>query len=416
TSSFRVSHTMLLEVLDRPGDGRAALAALLEDNYETPTARARHVARAGEIERALFDAGVVEELEEPDEQGRTIRVTVDLQAEFALNQPLAPFALAALDLLDPEAETHALDVVSVVEAVLEDPRPVISAQISKAKGEAVAQMKAAGMEYEERMVELEAITHPKPLAELLEPMFDVYRERHPWVADHPLRPKSVARDLYERAMDFGDLVRFYELARSEGTVLRYLTDVYKTLLRTVPVEAKTDELWDIIEWLGELVRQVDSSLLDEWAALRDPTEVPVEAPLDAAPPPVTANRRAFTVLVRNALFQRVELIAHRRWHELDVLDADDGWTADRWFAAMAPYFEEHDTLGIGADARNPALLQVTERADTWDVRQVIDDPGGEHAWSITAIVDLRASDAAGTAVVRVTGVGETGVEPARPGT
>jgi hypothetical protein len=247
-------------------------------------------------------------------------------------------------------------------------------------------------------------------------MFDVYRERHPWVADHPLRPKSVARDLYERAMDFGDLVRFYELARSEGTVLRYLTDVYKTLLRTVPVEAKTDELWDIIEWLGELVRQVDSSLLDEWAALRDPTEVPVEAPLDAAPPPVTANRRAFTVLVRNALFQRVELIAHRRWHELDVLDADDGWTADRWFAAMAPYFEEHDTLGIGADARNPALLQVTERADTWDVRQVIDDPGGEHAWSITAIVDLRASDAAGTAVVRVTGVGETGVEPARPGT
>jgi len=408
TSSFQVTHAMLLNVLDRPGDGRAALARLLADGYETEANQARHVERAGEIERALVGAGVVEELAEPDEQGRTVRVTIDLQAEFALNQPLSPFALAAFDLLDPESETHALDVVSVVEAVLEDPRPVIAAQVNKAKGEAVAQMKAAGMEYEERMAELEKIAHPQPLVELLDPMFEVYRQSHPWVADFPLRPKSLARDLYERAMDFSEYVRFYQLARSEGTVLRYLTDAYKTLLRTVPMDAKTDELWDLIEWLGELVRQVDSSLLDEWEELRNPADVPVEAPLDAAPRPVTANRRAFMVLVRNAMFQRVELVAHRRWHELDALDAEGGWTAERWFEAMTPFFAEHDTLGIGPDARNPSWLQITEKPDTWTVRQVLDDPAGEHAWSITAEVDLRASDEAGTAVVRITGVGETG--------
>ena len=411
TSSFQVTHSMLINVLDRPGDGRAALARLLEDNYETDANRLRHVERAGEIERALLEAGVVEELAAPDDRNRTVRVTIDLQAEFALNQPLSPFALAAFDLLDRESETYALDMLSIVEAVLDDPRQIIAAQVSKAKGEAVAQMKAAGMEYEERMAELEKISHPKPLVELLDPMFEVYRQSHPWVADFPLQPKSVARDLFERAMDFSDYVRFYNLARSEGTVLRYLTDAYKTLFRTIPEEAKTEELLDITEWLGELVRQVDSSLLDEWEELRNPANpLPTETPLDTRPPPVTANRRAFLVLVRNALFQRVELIALRRWHELEILDGEDGWTGERYFAAMAPYFETYETIGIGADARNPSWLQIDEQPDRWLVRQIIDDPDDDHAWSITAEVDLVASNEEGTAVVRITSVGETAVD------
>ncbi len=166
-------------MLDRAGDGRAALQHLLTDNYDTEANQARHLVRAAEIERALLDGGVVEELAEPDERGRTVRVTVDLQADFALNQPLAPFALAALDLLDPESPTWALDVVSVIESVLEDPRPVLASQTFKARGEAVARMKADGLDYDQRMAELETVTHPRPLAELLEPMFDVYRGNHP---------------------------------------------------------------------------------------------------------------------------------------------------------------------------------------------------------------------------------------------
>jgi len=434
-SSFAVSHGMLLNLLDRPGDGRAALDRLLDTNYETDANKAKHRERAAAIEAALRDAGVIEDLDAPDEQGRTVRVTIDLQAEFALDQPLAPFALAALDLLDPESPTWPLDVVSVVEAVLEDPRPVVVAQRDKAKGEALAQMKADGLEYEERMAELEKIEHPQPLADLLVPMFDVYRQAHPWVAEHPLRPKSVARDLYERAMGFADYVRHYGVARAEGTVLRYLSDVYKALVRTVPMDRKTDELWDVIEWLGELVRQVDSSLLDEWEALQHPgasdgAAVPGSAtggtgvgagvgvgvggvggdgPIERAPRPVTENRRAFTVLVRNALFRRVELAARRDWDALGDLDGDDGWTAARWREALAPYFAEFDGIGVGPDARNPAMLAIDEASTPgrWLLRQSLDDPAGDRAWSIRAEIDLPASDEAGEPVVHVTAVSET---------
>jgi len=409
TSSFSVSHAMLLNVLDRPGDGRAALHRLLTDNFETEKNRQAHLDRAAEIEVALVDGGVVEILDEPDERGRRVRVMIDLQADFALNQPLAPFALAAFDLLDPDDPNFALDVVSVIESVLEDPRQVISAQINKAKGDAVNQMKADGLEYEERMAELESVTHPKPLADLLEPMFDTYRDGHPWVADHPLSPKSVVRDMYERAMGFGDYVRYYQLARSEGTVLRYLTDAYKTLVKTVPEDLKTDELLDLTEWLGELVRQVDSSLLDEWEELRNPTADaprPTEVPLDAAPPPVTANRRAFTVLVRNALFRRVELAARQYWQPLADLD-EDGWDAEQWKAAFVPYFAEHPSIGIGPDARNPAMVLIDEQPGVWRVAQILDDPAGERAWRIRADIDLAASDAAGEPVLHLTAVTET---------
>ncbi|NLD76750.1 MAG: DUF3516 domain-containing protein [Acidimicrobiales bacterium] len=411
TSSMSVSHSMLLNVLDRPGDGRAALQRLLTDNHETETNQKRLVDRAAEIERALIDGGVVEELDEPDDRGRTVRVTVDLQADFALNQPLSPFAVAALDLLDPESPTWALDVVSVIESVLEDPRPVIAAQINKAKGEAVARMKMEGLDYDQRMAELENISHPKPLVDLLEPMYEVYRQSHPWVADHPLRPKSVVREMFERAMGFSDYVRHHQIARSEGTLLRYLTDAYRTLVKTVPEDTKSEELIDVTEWLGELVRQVDSSLLDEWEALAHPDDDAAVAAfaedvLEHSPPPLTANRRAFSVLVRNAMFQRVELAARRQWEELGVLDGDDGWTTQRWFDAFQPFFDEYGEIVVDGDARNPALLTVIERDQEWQVRQVVLDPAGDLGWAVTATVDLRRSDEEGEVVLRIESVGE----------
>ncbi|AUS80931.1 DUF3516 domain-containing protein [Actinoalloteichus sp. AHMU CJ021] len=405
-SSFQVSHSMLLNVIDRPGDAFAAMRKLLEDNHEDRRRQLRHIRRAIAIYRALLAAGVVERLDEPDEHGRRVRLTVDLQFDFALNQPLSPFALAAIELLDREAPGYAVDVVSVIEATLDDPRQVLSAQQFKARGEVVAELKAEGVEYEQRMELLEEVTHPKPLAELLDAAFTTYRRGHPWVADHELSPKSVARDMYERGMDFADYVAFYGLARSEGLVLRYLADVYKALRQTVPEDAKTEELNDFVEWLGELVRQVDSSLLDEWERLVNPVEVgEAAAPVvEHTAPPVTANRRAFRVLVRNALFRRVELAARRRYHELGELDGGAGWTAEAWRDALEPYFEEHDEIGTGPDARGPALLVITEEPGRWLVRQIFDDPAGDHDWGISAEVDLAASDEEGTAVLTVTSV------------
>jgi hypothetical protein len=405
TSSFTVSHAMLLNVISRPGDAFKAMRHLLTDNDEDQAARRRHISRAIAIYRALLAGGVVERLEEPDDEGRSVRLTVDLQYDFALNQPLSPLALAAIELLDRESPAYPLDVLSVIEATLDDPRQVLAAQLFKARGLAVEEMKAAGIEYEERMDLLGSVTYPRPLDELLQAAYNIYRRGHPWVADHQLAPKSVARDMFERAMTFVEYVGFYGLTRSEGLVLRYLADAYKALRQTVPEDARTEDLTDLIEWLGELVRQVDSSLIDEWERLRNPA-AETAAPVDDRPPAVTGNPRAFRVLVRNALFRRVELAALRRYAELGTLDADAGWDAGAWAGALEPYFAEHDEIGTGPDARGPAMLIIDAQPDRWTVRQIFDDPAGDHDWGISAQIDLRASDEAGAAVLTVTEVGQ----------
>ncbi|AIJ20917.1 DEAD/DEAH box helicase domain-containing protein [Amycolatopsis methanolica 239] len=405
TSSFQVSHAMLLNVISRPGNAFEHMRHLLEDNHEDRPSQRKHIRRAIAIYRALVAAGVVERLSEPDSTGRIVRLTMDLQLDFALNQPLSPFALAAIELLDTESPTYALDVVSVIESTVENPRPVLSQQQFKARGEAVAALKAEGVEYEERMALLDEVTYPKPLEELLEAAYETYRRGHPWVADYELKPKSVVRDMYERAMNFVEYINFYSLARSEGLVLRYLADTYDALRRTVPDEAKTEPLEDLIAWLGEMVRQVDSSLLDEWEALRHPGEEPLPAErLPEKPPPVTGNERAFRVLVRNQMFRRVELAARRAYAELGELDAASGWNDIEWEAALEAYYEQHDRIETGADARGPAMLIIEKEPEVWRVRQIFDDPEGDHDWGISAEVDLPASDEAGAAVLRVTAV------------
>ncbi len=418
-SRFQVTHAMLLAVIARPGDAFAAMRRLLTDNHEPRAAQRRHIHHAIAIYRSLLDAGVVEKLEIPDETGRRVRLTVDLQQDFALNQALSTFALAAFDLLDPLSPTFALDVLSVVESTLDDPRQILAAQENKARGEAVAEMKAAGVEYEERMERLAEISYPKPLAELLEHAYGLYRRAHPWIADHPVSPKSVVREMYEQAMTFSDYVASYELARVEGIVLRYLADAYKTLRHTVPDTTKSEDLHDLIEWLGEIVRQVDSSLVDEWEALRNPAAAADLNQDDDAPPPVTLNPRAFRVLVRNALFRRIELAAKDDVDALAALDAEDAeglaptdewdgpWDGDDWDEALGGYYDEHAEILTGPDARGPKLLFIEEGAENsnrdkvWKVRQIVDDPAGNRDWVLRAEVDLAASDAAGRAVLRV---------------
>lgn len=395
-SRFSVSNAMLLNVIARPGNCFVAMRHLLEDNHEARPAQRKHILRAITLYRGLVSAGIVEQLPVPDADGRHARLTMDLQPDFALNQPLSPFALATFELLDTESPTHALDVVSIIESTLDDPRQILMAQQHAARGEAVSAMKADGIEYEERMELLEEVTWPKPLSELLVPAFEIYRGGHPWLNEVALSPKSVVRDMIERAMTFAELISHYGLTRSEGLVLRYLADAYRALRQTVPPEARTEEVQDITEWLGELVRQVDSSLLDEWENLTDPGEEPESKPEaygGDAPRPISANPRAFRILVRNAMFKRIELAASRRWNDLD--DLDDG---PDWESELQPYFDEYGDIGTGPSARGPALFELSVGREQTSVRQTIEDPAGDHGWSVDAVVDLDESNALGEIV------------------
>ncbi|WP_036549532.1 DEAD/DEAH box helicase [Nocardia seriolae] len=396
-SRFNVTNAMLLNVIARKGNCFYAMRHLLEQNHEPRAAQRKHILKAIRLYRALRDAGVVQQLDEPDRYGRHARLMVDLQRDFALDQPLSPFALTALELLDKESPTYTLDVISLIEATLEDPRQLLMAQQHKARGVAVAEMKADRIEYEERMELLEEVTWPKPLAaELIEPAFETYKAGHPWVSEFEPSPKSVVREMVERSMTFAELVSGYELARSEGVVLRYLADAYRALRRTVPEQARTEELDDITEWLGELIRQVDSSLLDEWEQLTNPGAESDEQQVAFGAEtvrPITANERAFRVLVRNAMFRRVDLAALRHWDALAEMGDELDWETE-----LGPYFDEYGTIGTGPTARGPQLFRVEQRPGFWDVRQVLDDPNGDHGWSIDAIVDLAESDAAGEVV------------------
>jgi superfamily II RNA helicase len=394
TSHLRVSAAMLLNVAARGGDFFGHMRELLTDNHE-PRARQRAMVRqAIKLFRSLEHGGVLERVE-----AGGVRLTVELQPDFALDQPLALLAIAAMELLDPADPAYPLDVLSVLEATLDDPRQVLSAQRKKARGDAVAEMKADGLDYDERMALLEDVTYPRPLEEVLEHAYETYRQTHPWVIDHELKPKSVARDLYERAMTFNEYVGFYGLGRSEGLVLRTLADAYKALRRTVPEPLRTDELEDLTEWLGELVRQVDSSLLDEWTEM---TSGGGAVPVEVAPA-VTRNERAFRALVRNAVWRRVQLLALRRTDLLRQLDPDVDWDVD-WDAALEAYAAEHGEVETGPDARGPTFF----RLDGAKVIQVIKDPDGDHDWALHATVDLAASEETGEAVVHVTSLSPLG--------
>ncbi len=393
-SSFGINHQMVMSVLDRPGDGCADLRHLLTNNHEPRRRQRAHIKRSIAIYRSLVDADLLEFPDEPDEFGRRVRVNFDLQDEFALHQPLSLWAIEAIEQLDHRrAEPdHALDVLTVIESILENPGVIIAAQVNKAKDELMAEMKTSGVEYEERMERLVEVEPPKPNKEWLYESFDAFRVNHPWVGSDNVRPKSVVRELFETAMTFGEYVTHYGLKRSEGVVLRYLSDVYSALGQNIPEDFKTDELDDIVEWLGAVVRQVDSSLIDEWERLTsgDPL-APAEEIRPEVDLPITANQRVFRVMVRNEAFRIVQLLARRRTFEL----------GEHVTEAMAGYWEEHDELLTGPDARSPERFSFDGSA----VVQTLQDPEDHDEWVLRSTIDVEQSNELGKAVF-----GEVSVE------
>lgn len=458
-SHFEMTHSTVLNVLGGAADAGRDPAEHLVDlalhNDDQPLPANPHIRHLADIYTSLLQAGVVEHLSSARAQElgvSRLQLVADLPDDFALNQPLSPFALAAFELLDPDSPTFALDVISIVEAVLEDPRPLLYAQENQAKAAAVASMKAQGMEYDERMAALEEISWPKPLEELLSPAFSVYARSNPWVGDLELSPKSVIREMIENAMTFTELISRYDVGRSEGVILRYLSDAYRMMRQVIPEEIMTEELESMISWLADLIRSVDSSLLDEWEAMMNgeelaeaeggPSAVGAERAFGADESGVvafTANRHAFRNAVRRALFNFVELMSRDDVDGLErataqAADADGlfaeaaPWTGDDWDHALERYWAEHDWIDINQGARSQALCALEEQisgediltlmpfsardnvnqrsrfealaqavdeapaGSVWLATQTITDPEGNMDWHIAALVDLAASD------------------------
>lgn len=414
-SRFAVSHGMLLNVLSRRGDGCRAMRRLVGDSHESAAAKRAHRRRGWQLFRALVARGVVEIVPRtPD--GSRVRVNVELQDDFSMDQALSLYLIEAIPLLDADAdaETRALDVLTLVESVLENPGAILRRQLDKLKAEAVAEMKAAGLDYDERMEKLEQLEHPKPLADFVYATFNDFADRHPWVGEENVRPKSVAREMFETYLSFSDYVREYGLEPMEGLLLRHLSSVCKVLRQTVPDGMKTDEVVEMEIYLQDLVRRVDSSLLEEWERMRDAGFRPADAPEPAVPGrgepvDVTRDARAFTAAVRARVFALL-----RAWSigddeaALDVLDTarggDDGaWTAERLARAREAFAAENGGLRLDPEGRNRRHTHTRPSDDgaSWRVEQMLVDTEGHNDWVAEIEVDLAASRAAAEPVLRL---------------
>ncbi len=394
-SSFRVNHQMILSLLDRPGDGCGAVKHLLTNNHEPDRRRRKHIKRSIAIYRSLLDAELLERLDEPDDQGRMIRVMLDLQDEFALHQPLSLWAVEAVGQVSDDDPERGLSVLSIIESILDSPGAIIHAQLNKAKDELMAEMKANGVEYEERMERLEKVEPPKPNKEWIYDSFDNFRGGHPWLVDENVKPKGIARDAYERALTFREYIEFYKLKQTEGVLLRYLSDVYKAMVQNIPEEDKDDELLDVMAWLGELVRQVDSSLIDEWDNLAGVGDSSAEiAQENERKRRITENNRAFAVMVRNELFSWVKQLARRKTSGF-ALPEDEQTSFEESFTN---YWDEFDSIDDGPAARSSELFSYDNK--TGFATQTLLDPDDSGSWQIQMSVDIEASNEQGKVVVQ----------------
>ncbi len=468
-SRFHLTHGMVLDLLQRdsehaggaprprppspPGPGGDVGAAtpaqagrnfrsirdLIARCHEEEGVKVRLRKHAAALVRSLYRAGIVDLAREgPEGEGGFSRVVLSqgLQWDFSLHQALSLFAVAALEGLDRASPTYALDAVTIVESILEDPVIVLRKQADRAKGKLIQELKEEGVPYEERMAKLEEVTYPKPLADFLFGTFAGFREQHPWAAGLDPRPKSIGREMIETFAGFGDYVRSYGLERSEGVLLRYLSQLYKALEQTVPEAAKTEELWDALGFFRSIVGETDASLLEEWESLRHPERLLEEAVRPEMPKraawleELLSNSRVFAARVRAEMHLLVRALARKEWEEAAELVYPTGeagpegeagaagdagavepraarlWDAERFEASLAPFLAEHAELLAGPEARRHEWTNLRPNGPRrWEVTQTLLDPEGDHDWAVFAEIDLRDDGASDGPILRLRSIG-----------
>jgi superfamily II RNA helicase len=408
-SRFQITHGLLLNVLERPDGGCKAMVRLVRDCHDTPHQKREHRKHGLLLYHSLLDAKVIEFVDREDGTGKRLQVHADLQEDFSLNHALSLYLLDTITLLDRESPEYPLQLLSLVESILENPDLVLMKQLDRLKTEKIAELKAAGVEYDERMAELEKLEYPKPHREFIYGTFDSFSAKHPWVGHENIRPKSVAREMYETFMSFAEYVKEYDLQRAEGLVLRYLSEVYKALVQTVPDPAKDEGVHEIITYLGAIVRQVDSSLLDEWERMKDPTAVLAPRAERAAPEAwdVTRDPKAFTVLIRNEMYQLLRTLSWRNYEAASELlpGGEAPLRPSEIEAMMAPFHAEHGPIRLDPQARSPKNTMITQGDHAWEVKQILCDAEDDNDWVIECSIDLARSREESKPVLRLVRIG-----------
>jgi len=379
------------------GGGYRGLVDLIRFCHDSDRKKREHRRRAALYFRTLRRAGIIDVVTTEAVRGRVVEVNAELQRDFSLNQTLSLYLLDTLPGLDRESPTYALDVLTLVESILENPDAVLRKQLDRVKDQRMAQMKADGVEYEQRMAELETLEWPKPCRDFIYETFNAFTEKHPWVGTENIRPKSVAREMYESLATFSEYVRDLGLERSEGVLLRYLADAYRTLEQTVPPAFRTSEVDDIAAHLRAMLRQTDSSLLEEWESLRDPDGRPQQPSRDepararATLRPLRQDPAAFAGRVRMELHRLVKMLAVKRYEDAAaaLYDPEKSWTAARLATELEPYWKDHASILVTPEARRPHLTTIRPDGEgIWRVTQQLLDPTGDDDWAVEGRVDL----------------------------
>lgn len=412
-SYLRITHSLVLSACQRGGDIKAFLSSLIERSAQSEAQKEKLENKLCDILNTLINTSIIEKTHTANGE-ISYQLTRDIPWNFRLNEPLSPFFIAVLELFDPQSDTYTADVLSSLEAILENPRPILRAQEKEARTQAMDRMKMDGVDYNTRMERLNEITYPQPLKPLLDEAFEHYVEDVPWAADYDINPKSVVRNMIETASTFTTYVSRYNLQQSEGILLKYLSDTYRGLYQTIPPSLRTEELNNIIAWLRVVIRGTDSSLLDEWNELYELKEYDQKdkTAFDNSPDPSllvkkthkntdthtfelsAEDQRGLELLIRNSLFTRVELIALDRPQQLGELDEDWDMAERQWDNVLENIYHDHEEILTDQQARSKKyfiLDSKLQKEGFWEVRQILDDAEGDYDWSISGIVDLQKS-------------------------
>jgi superfamily II RNA helicase len=420
-SRFRITHGLILNLLQRDAEEDVAdrdnfdsLRRLIADCHESDVRKRELLSYSAVLIRSLYRAGIIKMERDTRSSYMWAVVNESLQWDFSLFQALALYLVEALEVLDPEDPEYALDVITLIEAILENPKAVLYRQVDKAKGDLIAKLKAEGVPYEERMEKLDSVTYPKPSLDFIEQTFDSFRRIHPWVRGEDIHPKSIGREIFENYHSFVDYVRIYGIQRSEGVLLRHLSQLYKTLSHTVPERAKTEPVYDVIGFFATMIQHTDTSLLEEWENLLHPELEFDQEKQEAARRELRAyellhDPKALPARIRAETYQLVRSLAEGDYEEAALTvwqDSDDAWPPERLAETLSPFLAEYEELVFNHEARksqNTRIEQTSPR--TWDVTQVLVDPEGDNLWYIDAAVDLRTPESFEGPLLRLRRIG-----------